>query len=113
MTGEELDSVVTAFQEVVSNVQSSCLNPMETLYAEKVSVSMRLMAIAGLLNDCQARLEDLSKEILFVVSGIKPVEESSESVSVYTLDGRRRAVKVKPSQPRGVYIIRGKKYVVN
>jgi surface protein len=113
MTGEELDSVVTAFQEVVSNVQSSCLNPMETLYAEKVSVSMRLMAIAGLLNDCQARLEDLSKEILFVVSGIKPVEESSESVSVYTLDGRRRAVKVKPSQPRGVYILRGKKYVVN
>ena len=111
--GEELDSVVTAFLEVVANVRSSCLNPMETGYAKKESVSMQLITIAGLLNDCQVRLDDLSKEILFVVSGIKPVEGAAESVIVYTLDGKRRAAKVNPSKPSGVYIMKGKKYVLN
>lgn len=114
VTGHELDSIAKAFADYVNDIQKRCLAPLDSARLTLGHTLTRLTEIVQEFAIQQELLDKLSAELNLIISDVHQVQRLDLNVKVYTLDGRQKTMTAKElnSQPKGLYILKGKKRIV-
>ena len=88
--------------------------PLDNAFLAQAITLARLTEIAQELAIQQELLGLLSEDLNLIISDVRQVQRLDLNVKVYTLDGRLKSMSEKElnSQPKGLYILKGKKRIV-
>ena len=115
-TNDDLDAVISEIETDAANMKDYYLNPIIEDYNAMLVISQRYTEIGEELSKYQLKLNEITKEIDSVISGVgNVVISTNNNVIVVNLRGERLTVKSSQIKtlPKGIYIVNGRKYVVN
>lgn len=114
VTGQKLDSIAKAFADYVEDIKERYMVPLDNAFLAQAITLARLTEIAQELAIQQELLGLLSEDLNLIISDVRQVQRLDLNVKVYTLDGRLKSMSEKElnSQPKGLYILKGKKRIV-
>lgn len=114
VNSQKLDSIAKAFADYVEDIKERYLAPLDSVGLAQTTTLARLTEITQELAIQQELLDKLSADLNLIISSVRQVQYLDQNVKVYTLDGRQKSMTEKElnSQPKGLYILKGKKRIV-